>query len=283
LQILTPLSVLINIATLMVCSLVISPTLSDISRLYPMSIAPNPSMIAAYITVIYVLQIGYCVLLVFARKPETKKALVKGVGLPLVLANCIMAAWAIAWSFQAFLLSTVLLGILLVLLIYANVVLLIYHPPTSSRPFDIALIHAPMRAFLLWPLMVQFPYSLFITLGFGWSPGEQQHYGRHQWPGFAVMLGVNLLGLAVVALRRDIVWCISASWMCASVWSRSPKPFPVFITVVIFTVAHPLALVVSALWIRMRGRRREGVIALPADSEEEQQGPREVDVDALWG
>lgn len=35
--------------------------------------------------------------------------------------------------FQAFLVSTVLLGVLLVLLIYANIVLLIYHPPTTER------------------------------------------------------------------------------------------------------------------------------------------------------
>lgn len=34
---------------------------------------------------------------------------------------------------QAFLLSTVLLGILLGLLLYANVVLLIYHAPTGKR------------------------------------------------------------------------------------------------------------------------------------------------------
>ncbi|KAH9947791.1 hypothetical protein B0H21DRAFT_311090 [Amylocystis lapponica] len=305
LQVLTPLSLLINIATVMVCSLVLNPSLcqylsrlaptvcliaqcpAKISELYPASIAPNPKMIAVYIIAVYVGQVGYCVLLVLARKPETKKALVKGVGLPLVLANWVMAGWAIAWVLQAFLVSTVLLGILLVLLIYANLVLLVYHPPTHSRPFDIALIHAPMRAFLLWPLMVQFPYSLFITLGFTWSPGEQQHYARHQWAGFGIMLGVNLLGLAVVALRRDIVWCVAASWMCASVWSRSPKPFPVFLTVVVFTVVHPLALVVSALWRQLRGRRR-GRIALPPDEDGEAQrdqnrGPREVDVDALWG
>lgn len=34
---------------------------------------------------------------------------------------------------QAFLLSTVLLGILLVLLTYANIVLLVYHAPSTKR------------------------------------------------------------------------------------------------------------------------------------------------------
>ncbi|KAL6309418.1 hypothetical protein BKA93DRAFT_760037 [Sparassis latifolia] len=286
LQVLTPLSLLINIATVMVCSLVVSPSLGSISKLYPASISPNPSMIAIYITAIYIGQIGYCVLLVLARKPETKKALVKGVGLPLVLANWVMAGWAIAWVLQAFLVSTVLQGILLVLLLYANAVLLVYHPPTTSRPFDMALIHAPMRAFLLWPLGVMFPYSLFITLGFTWTPGEPQHYARHQWAGFSVMLGVNLLGLVVDVFQRDIVWCVAASWICASIWSLRPKPFPVFITVVLFTIIHPLALVASALWVRLRGRHPNGAIALPPDEEQsprEERPPREVDTDALWG
>lgn len=285
LQVLTPLSLLINIATVMVCTLVLHPNLGEISKLYPAAIAPRPYMMAIYLIAIYVGQVGYCLLLVLARKQETKNALVKGVGLPLVIANWVMAGWAIAWSFQAFLLSTVLQGVLLVLLVYANVVLLIYHPPTMARPFDMALIHAPMRAFLLWPFMVMFPYSLFITLGFTWSPGEPQHYARHQWAGFAVMLAVNLIGLIVIVLRRDIVWCVAATWICASVWSLTPKPFPVWITVVIFTIVHPLALVVSALYLKLWGRKAHGPIHLPSDEERQngERAPREVDTDALWG
>jgi len=246
-------------------------------------------MIAVFIIFIYVGQLGYCVLLVLARKPETKAALVKGVGLPLVFANWAMAAWAIAWVLQAFLISTIALGILLVLLVYANLVLLVYHSPTWSRPFDVVLIHAPLRAFMLWPLMVMLPYSIFITIGYTFSPGEPQHYARHQWVGFAVVLGVNVLGLLVVILRRDIVWCISASWICASIWSRSPKPMPVWLTAVLFTIAHPLALVASAIYMRFRGHR-DGAIMLPPDEEGDAQsgqnrqgGPREVDADALWG
>lgn len=43
-----------------------------ISRLYPATIAPEPYMIAIYIVAIYLGQIGYCLLLVLAHKPETK-------------------------------------------------------------------------------------------------------------------------------------------------------------------------------------------------------------------
>ncbi|KAI0360467.1 hypothetical protein OH77DRAFT_1418393 [Trametes cingulata] len=290
LQVLTPLSLLVNIATLMVCTFVLDPNLDRITKLYPSAISPKPSMIDVFIVAIYIGQVGYCVLLVLSRKPETKRALIKGCGYPLVFANWAMAFWAIAWILQAFLLSTICLGIMLVLLLYANVVLLIYHAPTSKRPLDIAFIHAPLRAFLLLPLGVMFAYSLFVTLGLTWSPGEPQHYARGQWPGFAVMVGVNILGLLVIILRRDIVWCAAATWICASIWSEKPKPFPVFFVVVMFTILHPAALVASTLWVWLRGRRRTGPIALPPDEEEHTNGrpsgerpAREVDTEALWG
>ena len=44
----------------------------DISKLYPATIAPNPYLISIYVTFVYIGQLGYCVLLVLARRPETK-------------------------------------------------------------------------------------------------------------------------------------------------------------------------------------------------------------------
>ena len=44
---------------------------------------------------------------------------------------------------------------------------------------------------------------------------------------FGVVLGTNLLGLAVVIIRGDIVWCVAATWIAVSIWSASPKPAPV--------------------------------------------------------
>jgi hypothetical protein len=82
------------------------------------------------------------------------------VGYSLVFANWVMAAWAIAWVLQAFLLSTVLLGILVLALLYANIVLIVYHAPTRKRPLDVALIHAPIRFFLILPMSLLFPLSL---------------------------------------------------------------------------------------------------------------------------
>jgi len=300
LQVLMPLSLLINIATVLVCAVIANPSIGGILKRYPSSISPNPAVIAVYVLAIYVGQFGFCLLLVLARKPETKKTLVKGVGLTLVLANWVMAGWAVAWVLKWFLVSTILQGLLVLLLLYSNITLLIYHAPTSLRPFDTALIHAPLRFFLILPLSLTFPYSLFITLGLtykGIIPGLPIDYTAHPWPGFGVVFGTNLLGLIVIALRRDIVWCVAATWICASIWSLRPKPAPVYITVIIFTVLHPLALFASFIYSRFYSGRR---VALPPDDEHpglypnrgqsgpreeesavENRGPREVDPD-IW-
>lgn len=58
------------------------------------------------------------------------------------------------------------------------------------------------------------------------------------------------------------------------------------ITVVLFTVLHPLALLGTILYRRLI--KREGRIALPTDEGHDtgssgRRGPREVDAEALWG
>ncbi|KAF9237019.1 hypothetical protein BU15DRAFT_49318 [Melanogaster broomeanus] len=290
LQVLTPLSLLINIATVLVCTVIVKPSIVGIMELHPTSISPHPGWVAIYATIVYVFQVGYCLLLVFARKVETKKALVKAVGLSLVFANWAMAFWAIAWVLEWFLVSTILLGIMIVLLVYSNVALLVYHAPTYSRPFDMALIHAPLRFFMILPLSLMFPYSLFITLGLSYSPDHPEEYDRHPWSGFAVVLAVNLLGLAVILIRRDVIWAIAATWICVSIWSAQPKPAPVFITVVLFTVLHPIALLSALVYDQLS--RRQGGIALPPDDTDhdemhperaERRGAREIDAEAVWG
>lgn len=285
LQVLTPLSLLINIATLVVCSVIVKPSAGSIIKSHPTSISPSPNLIAAYIVAIFLGQIGYCTLLVVARKPETKTTLVKGVGLSLVYANWLMALWAICWVLEFFLLSTILLGLLVLCLLYSNIALLTYHPPTSSRPLDTALIHAPLRFFLVLPLSLLFSYSLFITLGLYYSPDQPEHYGRFAWPGFGVTFGANLIGLVVVVMHRDIVWAVAATWICVSIWSARPKPAPVYITVILFTVLHPLALFGTLLYRQLTKQERR--IALPTDEEHDtgssnRRGPREVDAEALW-
>ena len=150
---------------------------------------------------------------------------------------------------QWFLVSTVLQGFLVLFLLYSNVALLVYHPPVSSKPFDTALIHAPLRFFFILPFMLLFPLNLLyvlldlflnigsdsefssITLGYihNRSIPDTNYDTWHIWPVFGVFLGTNLIGLAVVILRRDVVWTVAATWICISIWSLRPKPTPIYV------------------------------------------------------
>ncbi|KAL1748253.1 hypothetical protein HDZ31DRAFT_30130 [Schizophyllum fasciatum] len=316
LQVLTPLSLLINIATVIICAFVVHPSLSTISREYPTAISPRPAVIAVYLAALYVGQIGYCILLVVARKPETKATLIKGVGFPLVLANWIMAFWAISWVFRGFIAATVFQGILILLLLYSNINLLVYHAPTTRRPLDVALIHAPVRFFLVWPLMLMFAESLFLALGmyrpsapYGWPQPELP--ARYIWPAFGVVLGTNILGLIVIVLRRDIVWAVASTWLCIALWAEPGKPEHIQILAILFTALHPLALIAAyAHYYFFRGGnvRLEGEESPLLEQERQERrrsangggaqgnggnggeatgtggrGPREVDAQAVWG
>ncbi|KAK7032630.1 hypothetical protein VNI00_012894 [Paramarasmius palmivorus] len=303
LQVLTPLSLLINIASIIICATVVTPSIGVISKRFPTSISPKPVIVSIYVAALFIGQLGYCILLVLVKNADTKKTLTKGVGLSLVFANWVMALWAITWVFEWFIASTVLQGILLLLLIYSNLVLLIYHRPTRTRIFDTMLIHAPMRFFLVLQIGLMFPLSLFIALGLVYDssyPGPPVNYSENPWPGFGVVFGTNLLGLLVVIFRRDIVWCVAATWICISIWAERPKPGPVYITVLLFTVLHPVALLGTYIhaWFF---KKDEGVVLPPGDDhpglyrgssrrgEQDQHqngrqgGPREVDAEAVWG
>lgn len=159
--------------------------------------------------------------------------MIQAVGLPLVFANWAMAFWAIAWVMRWFLAATVLIGIQMALLLFSNIALLIYHKPTRSRPLDTALIHTPVRFFLILPMTLIFPTSLFITLGLTFNPNHPER-AAHAWAGFGVMFGVNLLGFIVILLRRDVTWAVAATWLCVSVWAAGPKPMSIF-------VCHPVS------------------------------------------
>jgi len=274
LQMLTPLSLLINIAVVGVCSFILSPSMGKVSKMYPTSITPSPSMISIYVSAVYIGQIGYCALLALAHKTETKDALIKGTGLALVFANWVMAFFALAWTFRMFTTASVLLGILVLLLIFSNIVLVVYHPTTRKRPLDTALIHAPLRLFLILPMTIMLPQAIFIAIGHHWTEGSTKDYDAYKWEGFGVLLAMNLVGLLFIALRRDFIWTVGASWIAAAVWTQAPKSAPVSTIAILFVFLHPTVLLLSTFWVHIAGKRRQrhGVIVLPPDDAEDGGG-----------
>ena len=72
LQVLTPIALLVNVAAVAVCTFVVHPTIPQVWRAHPTPLTPNAHVIGAYVAVLYLMQLGYCLLLVTVSKPETK-------------------------------------------------------------------------------------------------------------------------------------------------------------------------------------------------------------------
>jgi hypothetical protein len=238
-------------------------------------------VVEAYVGMVWAGEIAYCAGLatVLGRREETKRAAVKGVGLWLISANLVLALWAIAWVTQHFLLSTFLQSLLLLLLLFSNLSLLIYHlPPTTiTHPLNSLLIHAPLRFFLLLPLHVLLPVCLFLSLNYSYPPtpsGPPKDSAQwHATPAFLILLSTHILSLLIILRRRDIVWCVGATWAAVAIWTSRPKPASIYITSLIFTLLHPLGLVTSSVYhfFQRRSKRNREVFLSP-DAEGGQPG-----------
>ncbi|CAE7096156.1 unnamed protein product [Rhizoctonia solani] len=274
LQVLTPLSVLINVAANLVCALVISPSMADIMELFPNGMTPKTGMVGFYMTAVYVLLIGFCVLLITARNPETKETLVNGVGLRLVVVNWLMTAWAALWALQLFIPSTIVLGIVALLLGWIAVSLFWYTPGGPlTRPFDNLFIHSPLKLWFLITITLDFPLSLFIALGWNYPYNRPDMYARKQWEAFAFIVSMHALGVLWVFFRQDLIVTIGGLWIVLSIMLRRPKAAPVFAVLVIFAVLYPLTYISTMAWKRLkRHEQDEGRIALPPDEEDVANG-----------
>lgn len=76
------------------------------------------------------------------------------------------------------------------------------------------------------------------------------------------MLAVNIIGLIVIVVRSDLVWCVASVWINIAIWSASPKPRPILVLGILFMVLQPIALAGALLW-RRHMAKREGRIRLP--------------------
>lgn len=71
-QVITPLSILLNLASLVVCSILIKPGLGDVNKNHITQFTPNENFILFYWALLFLLQIGFAVLIVAGQKDITK-------------------------------------------------------------------------------------------------------------------------------------------------------------------------------------------------------------------
>ncbi|OWT41607.1 hypothetical protein J008_00882 [Cryptococcus neoformans] len=274
LQIAVPISVLVAMGTNLVCALALKPGLSGISALFPTLLTPNSIMIELYWAVLFGLQIGFCLVLLLARKEATKEMLVHGVGLRFAVANWLQAAWAVFFTLQFF------IGAEVVLLINALNVLsihmtLLYYPPTLKRPMDAIFIHAPMTMFLAILFQLDWLHSGFIAVG--WIIKDESKWGKYTWQAVACVASVNIVSALWAGARRLYLLTIASMYLLFSLLFSSPrtnptlpttalpKPPPLLITIIACLVLHPITLIVGVAW--KRSLERQGRIRLEEDVE----------------
>ncbi|CCA69614.1 hypothetical protein PIIN_03553 [Serendipita indica DSM 11827] len=261
LQVLTPLSTLVHIATILATQFIVSPSLSKITKEYHhTSITPSTSLLGVYLLILWGLQIGYCFLIVIAWSEDTKKAIVHGTGMTLVFTNWVMAAYAVALSTQSFIPATVLISLVVLFLIFINLRLFFYYPVTWTQPFDYLLLHAPARLFLLVAGTLFLPLTVFMAIGHDWSLARDDL--SYPWEGFAVIATMGVLGVVIAGWRRDLVWTIGTMWLLWCIGGLKPKSTPVMTGIIVFSVAIPLVFMASLILSVIYGRREEGRIRL---------------------
>ncbi|CAE6402710.1 unnamed protein product [Rhizoctonia solani] len=202
--------------------------------------------------------------------PKTHmETLVNGVGLRLVVVNWLMTAWAALWAFQLFVPSTIVLGIVALLLGWMAFSLIWYTPGGPlTRPFDNLFIHSPLKLWFLITLTLDFPLSLFIALGWNYPYTRPDMYARKQWEAFAFIVSMHTVGVLWVFFRQDLTITIGGLWIVLSIMLQRPKAAPVFAVLIIFAVLYPLTYISTMAWKRLRHEENEGRIALPPDEEE---------------
>lgn len=270
LQALVPTSVLVNIVAEVVCALAVSPSLKNISNAYPTALNGSLSMLGMYALVVFVLLIGYCLLLMTASKRETRETFVHGTGNRLVVLQWVMALNVVAFTFKWFIASLIFSSMSLSLLVWIHITLYMY-PSDRTRPFDIVFIHAPLRLLLVFTFLQILPQTLFVVLGW-YSDNQKQNYDAFSWRAVAFIVSFNVAGLVQVAAQKDIVWTVAGIWIETAQFIHKPKPSNVSAANLAFIVLYPVVFITVTIWASFKKRQHgEGQIRLPDDEVERQE------------
>ncbi|KIS70627.1 uncharacterized protein UMAG_01792 [Mycosarcoma maydis] len=283
-QILTPLSVLLQMGVMILCgSKLIKPNLQQVSRRHPTYLSVQDSFVLFYWVILYVLLIGFSVFLLLSRTSETKKALTHGVGTRLSLANYMMVLWAIFWILDrplTFILGTATLGVIAVILLFNALVLAVRYPPSHKHPLDWLFIHVPIKMFLVITIQYDLWQQLFMALGWDFGSGGHDGLVRGLWPAFGIVSGLGVFSALWIFGTADLIWTAAGIYLnLGLLWHKhfsliggrddgEPRPAPLTAAIILSIALQSVALIAGVAWKRIKARQ-EGRIALPLTPEEE--------------
>lgn len=303
-QVLTPLSILLNVAALTVCSILVDPSLRQVSEDHVTQFTPNSAFILAFWATLFLFQVGFAVLIVLSQKEFTKvrqcgcihahkrhpcsplsfllqRTLVNGVGIRLALANLLLGAWAITFVVDrhgSFLAGLVLLSTIGVLLLVTALLLAVKYPASTSRPLDWLFIHVPIKMFLVITLQLDIPQQLFIALG--WYGDDHKESLQAIWPSFGIFAGTGALSAIWIFATTDFVWAAAGIYLhFAVLYSKHPplgerRP-EIIASIVLAMVLQGVAIAGSVLyhWLAKLDDNQGG-IALGRDPQAEAHAAR---------
>ncbi|KAK0526843.1 hypothetical protein OC842_005051 [Tilletia horrida] len=286
-QVATPLSVLVSLAALVITSVLIHPGLADVSAKHVNYLTPASSFLLPYWALIFLLQVGYCILIVVSRKQETKKLILSGVGVRLALANFGLALWAIFWVLDAhwsFLAGEVILALMAVVLTATIGILNFKFHPDVKHPLDWLFVHVPLKLFLVVLLQVDLWQQLAIILrwdlNLGPGSGKTDGAGPGLWQSFGIITGIGgLLPALWIFGTVDFTWAAAGIFLHLAILFRGGNGHPnlshrrpeIIAAVILAIAMQAVALFSGIAWTRLQ-KRQEGQIALPTTEEDQRRG-----------
>ncbi|CAD6905280.1 unnamed protein product [Tilletia controversa] len=281
-QVATPLSVLITLASFLVTALVVKPGMNEISMRHVNYLTPSANFLLSYWALLFLLLVGYCILIVVSRKQETKKLILSGVGIRLALVNFGLALWAIFWVLDqhwSFIAGEAVLAFNAVLLIVTVGILTFKFGPNFKHPLDWLFVHVPVKMLLVVILQVDLWQQLGIILGWDLRTDHVHgsNGGKGLWPAFGLITGVGgVLPSLWIFGTADITYALAGIYLHLAILFRgSDNGHPnlthrrpeIIAAVILAMVMQAVALFSGIAWSRLQ-KRQEGQIALPISEEE---------------
>ncbi|KAI3617360.1 hypothetical protein CBS9595_003269 [Malassezia furfur] len=250
LQMNTPLSVLCCIVSAIV-GVMIVPSISDVFTSHPTLITAAPKMFLMYIFVLFLFQVGFCMLAVISQNAHTQRCIVRTTGSRLAVENYLMALWFILFVLDTPLTTTIGCYILAgvgVLSLVNFAVLRAKYRPRWVHPFELL-----MTVLVIHQLFWQ---QLFLDNDWVRDPWRGYDHLSHSL-GYAIGVQVILgILLAVwVGMNTDVSVYLASMYLDASVLGLKsipvlgPRSRPFSMSIVMFTsmFVRTVSLVVPGL------------------------------------
>jgi tryptophan-rich sensory protein len=163
------------------------------------------------------------------------------IGWLFVLSCLVNVGWLIAFQYEQFILSQIVMVLLLGVLIVIYARLNVGREPVSAR--DRALIHVPFSVYLGWISAATITNTAYVL----YDQGYREQFlglGAETW---AVLLIAASAGLALFTIlaRRDMVYALVIAWAVSAIGVRYQGVSPIAVSTLIATVVILLAIIFS--------------------------------------